>query len=297
MDLIVHSPQSKLTQKHSITFDAIGTQWSIDSNVQLSVHVRRAIERCIDQFDYAYSRFRSDSLVAKLNALPTTIVFPDSADVLMQFYHELYDVTNGKVTPLIGAQLVDAGYDEQYSFTPSIVRSLPTWDEAMLWRGSIVQTYQPIVLDVGAAGKGLLVDQIATILDESDYDSYVIDASGDIRHSGRGVERIGLENPDDPSRVLGIAEVENRSLCASASNRRVWGERMHHIFDPTTKQPTNAVRATWVVADDTMTADGIATALFFVDAEKLSQWDFMYVRLLADGTVERSENFIGELYL
>lgn len=297
MDLTVLSPQSKPTQTHSITFDAIGTQWSIDSNAQLSLDVRRAIKHCIDQFDHAYSRFRSDSLVAKLNASPTTMTFPDSATTLMRFYHELYNVTDGKVTPLIGAQLVDAGYDQGYSFISSTVRPLPTWREAMQWHGSTVQTYLPIVLDVGAAGKGLLVDQIATILDESDCESYVIDASGDIRHSGKGMERIGLENPDDPSRVLGVAEVANKSLCASASNRRVWGDGMHHIFDPTTKQPTNAVRATWVVANDTMTADGIATALFFVDANRLAQWDFMYVRLLANGIIERSENFMGELYL
>ena len=297
MDLTVLSPQSKPTQTHSITFAAIGTQWSIDSNAQLTLDVRQAIKHCIDQFDHAYSRFRSDSLVAKLNAPPTTMAFPDSAAALMRFYHKLYDATEGKVTPLIGAQLVDAGYDEHYSFTPSTVRSLPSWHEAMQWYGSSVQTYQPIVLDVGAAGKGLLVDQIATILDESDYISYVIDASGDIRHSGRGMERIGLENPDDPSRILGVAEIANKSLCASASNRRAWGDGMHHIFDPTTRQPTNAVRATWVVADDTMTSDGIATALFFVDADRLSQWDFMYIRLLADGTVEHSENFTGELYL
>lgn len=259
--------------------------------------MRQEVEHCVNQFDYAYSRFRSDSLVARLNVSSASVTFPDSAVPLMRFYRQLYDATDGQVTPLIGAQLVDAGYDSNYSFIQSNIRSLPAWDDAMLWRGSSVQTREPIVLDVGAAGKGMLVDQIAAIFDRSNFESYIIDASGDIRHNGGATERIGLEDPNDPSRVLGVADISNVSLCASASNRRTWGDAMHHIFNPISKRPASKVRATWVVADDTMIADGIATALFFVGADRLSQWKFSYVRLFDDGIIERSNNFIGELYV
>ncbi|OGL22290.1 hypothetical protein A2707_03095 [Candidatus Saccharibacteria bacterium RIFCSPHIGHO2_01_FULL_45_15] len=296
MDLIVLLQLSSVKPKHNIRFEAIGTHWSIETDDPLDGGVRQDIKTCIKQFDYTYSRFRHDSLVARLDVEPTTVQFPQSADALMILYRQLYDATDGRVTPLIGRQLVDAGYDTDYSFVASAIHTLPEWDAAMRWHGSSVQTHQPIVLDVGAAGKGLLVDEIAAILDKSEYGAYVIDASGDIRHKGTTCERIGLENPDDSSRVLGMAQLQNKSLCASAGNRRTWGKGMHHIFDPSTKQPVDTVRATWVVADDTMSADGLATALFFVDASKLSEWQFEYVRLLNSGTIERSENFIGELY-
>ena len=69
------------------------------------------------------------------------------------------------------------------------------------------------------------------------------------------------------------------------------------MIDPRTAQPVRDVLATWVIAPTTMVADGLATALFFVPATKLSQWEFTYVRLLADGTVERSPDFVGELYI
>lgn len=297
MDLTVPSQQSKPTLKHSIHFEAIGTHWSIDTDDMLDDTIQQCIKQCIEQFDHTYSRFRDDSLVARLSQKPATVAFPKSAGILMDFYKQLYDATDGRMTPLIGGQLVDAGYDSAYSFASSEIRTLPEWDAAMQWRDSSVRTSQPLILDVGAAGKGLLVDEIAAILEGANYAAYVIDASGDIRHKGSVGEVIGLENPDDSSRILGAAQLQNKSLCASADNRRSWGDNMHHIFDPHTKQPVDTVRATWVIADDTMSADGLATALFFVDASRLSNWQFDYVRLLSDGVIERSENFIGELYL
>ena len=69
------------------------------------------------------------------------------------------------------------------------------------------------------------------------------------------------------------------------------------MIDSRTGKPVREVVATWVVAETTMVADGLATALFFVPADKLAAWDFEYVRLYADGTIERSADFVGELYV
>ena len=55
--------------------------------------------------------------------------------------------------------------------------------------------------------------------------------------------------------------------------------------------------ATWVVADDAATADGLATALFFVPAERLTPaFRFSWVRMFADGRAEVSADFDGELF-
>ena len=61
--------------------------------------------------------------------------------------------------------------------------------------------------------------------------------------------------------------------------------------------PTKDIIATWVIADEAMIADGLATALFFVDAKKLNkQYDFEYVRMYANGSVEYSKYFAEKLY-
>lgn len=282
-------------QKHS--FDAIGTAWSIETLVKLSSRCKDEIATRIGLFDKTYSRFRRDSLVSQLRT-PGEYEFPQDAVSLMKLYRELYGVTSGAVTPLVGEILEYAGYDSKYSLqSKSQHKPAPMWDDVMSWQGSRVTTTMPVVLDVGAAGKGYLVDQVAEILTSHNIDEYVIDASGDVRHHGLAVEHIGLENPFNEAEVIGVTPLRNASLCASASNRRAWGESWHHIVDPRTAQPVRDVVASWVIADSTMVADGLATALFFVPPTRLEDWDFQAVRLFNDGRVEYTSNFVGELFI
>ncbi len=290
-------PSPKLNPKlsHKWTFDAIGTTWSLETAAPLG-DSKRAIVSKIDSFDKTYSRFRDDSLVTAIASRAGVYEFPDDAQVLMGYYEDLYAATDGAVSPLVGRTLEQAGYDKTYSLQASDTVSVaPAWTDAMRWTGQELITQLPVSLDFGAAGKGYLIDIVAEILNKNGHDTYVIDASGDIYVQG-AEQVIGLENPYDAEQVIGSTVVTQGSLCASASNRRAWGE-WHHVIDPRTAKPVVDIVATWTVASTAMVADGLATALFFVGPEKLSQWEFEYVRLLRDGTVERSANFVGELYI
>ena len=65
------------------------------------------------------------------------------------------------MTPLIGATLEDLGYDKEYSLTPkTIIRKTPEFGSVLKRSGETITTIQPLSLDVGAAGKGLLVDYL-----------------------------------------------------------------------------------------------------------------------------------------
>lgn len=268
----------------------------IETASELPTELKKEIGKWLDEFDRTYSRFRDDSLVNSLANATGEYTFPDSATEIIDFYQKLYDITGSKVTPLIGRTLESAGYDKTYSLKPSSLQQTPAWNEAMKWQGSQVVTTTPLVLDIGAAGKGYAVDGVTSLLDRFNISEYVVDASGDIRHRGSDMQRIGLENPLDMSKVIGVMELRNASLCASASNRRAWGD-WHHIVDPTNNLPVRDIIATWVVSEMAMVADGLATALFFVGPEKLSQWQFQYVRMYANGRVEYSSDLKGELFV
>jgi len=283
--------------KHSYTFEALGTQWAIETKEEMSGLVVAAIVNRIEIFDTVYSRFREDSLVSHIAMKPGRYVFPDDAQKLFDFYRSLYELTNGKVTPLIGDMISRAGYDAKYSLLAQPQTLAPRWDEVLGWSGTALTAKQPVTLDVGAAGKGYMVDIVAGILDDNFIVEYVVDASGDLRHKGTSENMVGLEHPLEPGKVIGAVEVKNKSLCASASNRRAWGEGMHHIFDPDEMAPTRDIIATWVIADEAMVADGLATALFFVEAKALKrEYDFEYVRMHSDSSVEYSQYFKGKLY-
>ena len=145
--------------------------------------------------------------------------------------------------------------------------------------------------------RGYLVDLISAILQQTGMARFVVDAGGDLRHRGEHGIRVGLEHPLDPQLVIGAANLQNRALCASAVNRRAWGNGLHHVLDARTGAPATKVVATWVVAGDAALADGLATALFFTGAHRLAETHrFAYARMLADGRAERSPDFDGELF-
>ena len=283
--------------KHNYPFEAFGTNWVIETNDELDSSLKQTIQNRIEAFDAVYSRFRADSLVTEISQKAGEYLFPSDAMKLFEFYRSLYELTDGKVTPLIGDMISRAGYDANYSLQAQAQQSVKTWNEVLSWDGLSLTTTEPVLLDFGAAGKGYMVDIIAAILDEHSISDYVIDASGDLRHKGTSDNVVGLEHPLESGKVIGVVAVMNRSLCASASNRRAWGEGMHHIFDPGEMAPTQNIIATWVIANEAMIADGLATALFFVGAERLSDdYDFEYVRMCADGSVQYSPYFEGKLF-
>ena len=283
--------------KHKLSFESIGTQWSIETNDELTVRTQVSIERLIASFDKVYSRFRDDSLVHEISVKGEEIYsFPESAKTIFAFYEKLYGATSGKVTPLIGGSLESLGYDSSYSLRSSGSNAAPRWEDTLSISGTDLSVTQKVTLDIGAAGKGYLVDEVAKLIKKSRISSFTIDASGDI-YTYSSPQRIGLENPFDSTKVIGVATIDNKALCASASNRRQWGDGLHHILDPETGEPVNDVLATWVVADTTMQADGIATALFFTSPDDLkSVCDFSYAVLRKDGSIDYSKDSIWEIF-
>ncbi|MCS5717874.1 FAD:protein FMN transferase [Herbiconiux sp. CPCC 205763] len=298
-----------MTDPAFFDFEAIGTHWQIETASPLDAHVRQAVLERVERFDATYSRFRTDSLVTAIAERPGRYAFPDDAVELFALYDRLAVATAGAVDPLVGRDLELLGYDRDYSLRPAVddpratasgatdARGRPSWNTDIVREGRVVTTERPVVIDVGAAGKGLLVDLVAGVLREQGIDRYVVDASGDLVHAGPQPIRVGLEHPLVAGQAIGVAELQNASLCASASNRRSWGEGLHHILDGRTGNPARDVIATWVVAADTALADGLATALFFTGAHRLAEtFHFSYVRLYADGRAERSRDFRGELF-
>jgi len=163
--------------------------------------------------------------------------------------------------------------------------------------GTTLVSQRPLVLDVGAAGKGYLVDLLSALLQDAGHTEFVVDGSGDLRHAGPVDLQVGLEHPFEPRQVIGTVPLRDRALCASAVNRRAWGDGLHHILDARNGHPTREVVATWVITDDALTADGLATALFFTDMETLTRtFSFSGVRMFRDGSAEISRTFPGEVF-
>lgn len=173
----------------------------------------------------------------------------------------------------------------------------PRWEDILQVKANTIQLSQPVMLDFGAAGKGYLVDIITKIIQKYDVAGFCVDAGGDMRYGATQQTplRVGLEHPDNPTQVIGVAELHNQSLCGSAGNRRKWAQ-YHHIIDPHLLASPTQMKAVWVVAPTTMHADGLATALFFVPPERLRHFAMEYVIVYADNSAQVSRHFPGQLF-
>ena len=251
-------------------FEAIGTGWEIETGAPLTDDVRAAVT--------------AGSLSA-----------PDAGPML-DAYRELDAATAGAVNPLVADSLEALGYDAAYSLRAGEPRPAPaSWTSLLTWSADTVEAHGPALLDVGALGKGRLVDRVMAVLADVPGD-VVVDAGGDIRVRGAGV-RVALEHPFDARKAIGVVEITDGTLCASAINRRAWGEGLHHVLDARTGQPVRTWAATWALAPEAMTADAVATALFFDGGPELAaRWGVEWVRMTTDGRVQRSPGCQAELF-
>lgn len=278
-------------------FEAIGTPWEIETDAPVPPGTRAAVEALIADFDRTWSRFRDDSVVSSLERRAGSVALPADAPAMFEAFLGLSEATGGAVNPLVGAALAHRGYDAELSLLDrgAIVTS-SDWHALVDWSGEALSLAEPASIDVGALGKGRLVDLVVAVLSESITGHIVVDASGDIAVRGT-TARIGLEHPFDLRRAIGVWGVTDAALCASAINRRAWGDGLHHVLDARTGEPVDTIAATWTVASDAMIADAGATALFFDGGP---QWahrsGVQWVRMFTDGRVQWSPDCGAELF-
>lgn len=281
------------------SFQGIGTAWEITTAQPLPPSLRARLLDRVEKFDADWSRFRPDSRVAELARTPGRYAFPEEAAPLGELYRLLYRVTGGAMTPLIGGSLERLGYDAAYSLRPAGPPvPAPAWESVLTWSGTVLTASAPVLLDIGAAGKGLLVDLLSAELLDAGVGAFVIDAGGDLLARGAGPVSVALEHPYNPAQAIGRIDLDGRALCASAANRRAWGDGLHHVLDGTTGQPVRTAVATWTLAGTAMLADALATSLFFVPGAALQEtFDFSWLTVFSDGSAAYSAEFEGTLFL
>ena len=283
-------------------FEGIGTKWQIDIYQKLTakeeVALLALVKNRIEIFDKNYSRFRADSLVTKMSKETGLFSLPSDAEPMLALYYDLYKITDGFFTPLVGDMLSDAGYDEKYSLKQKKeLEEAPKWEEVFEYKYPNLEIKKPAILDFGAGGKGYLVDLVAKVLEENNIFEYCIDAGGDIFHKNKIPIRVGLENPENTEQVVGVYTLQNKSICGSAGHRRAWNN-FTHIMNPKTLVSPTEIIAVWVIAETGLLADALATCLFFVPASVLTdKYDFEYVLVKKDHSIEKSINFKGEMFV
>lgn len=126
----------------------------------------------------------------------------------------------------------------------------------------------PATLDLSGIAKGFAVDRLASLLDDSGCQAYLIEFGGEIKARanapGGGPWRVGVESPSGPDYVRTVLLGTN-ALATSGDYRQYResdGVRVSHVIDPRTGYPVrHRLASVTVVADTAMMADAYATAM------------------------------------
>lgn len=101
----------------------------------------------------------------------------------------------------------------------------------------------------------------------------MINGGGDVLVSGQlnGRDwRIGLRDPRQPDRLLGVVALNNGFVASSGDYERFimhQGKRLHHILDPKTGYPTQGLRGVTLISDKLDRLNGLGAALMVSGAE------------------------------
>jgi thiamine biosynthesis lipoprotein len=283
-------------------YTSMGTSWEVtiwdDIDPTVFTNLQKNILEQSEIFDQTFSRFKKTSLIWKLTEVRGITEVPADLVRMLRLYETLNRLSGGALNPLIGNTLSDLGYDADYSLKPKdTIRPVPNFASALqIIDDTHINLQESALIDLGALGKGFFVDKIALYLKRQGIRRFLANGSGDVYYSGNGIPlRAGLEHPKDPTKVVGVIELMEGALCASAGSRRAWAT-YNHTINPTTLTSPDQIIATWVTAKTAALADGLCTCLFMTQPEAYASLDFEYCLLSPAYTIKRSTGFTAELF-
>ena len=249
-----------------------------------------AVSEVLDDVDMAYSRFRDDSELSRLNASPgrPVRVSPLLATAI-DAAQRAARLTDGAVDPTIGHAIRVAGYDDDFSRVadqgrPVNLRAwrVPGWQAIRFDRRSrTVLVPVGMELDLGSTGKALAADLAArAALAAAGAGGVLVGLGGDIATAGTppsGGWRIHIA---EDSRVAPDADgevicVPAGGVATSSTTVRRWTRGtavLHHIIDPQTSLPATGPFRTVTVVAATCVDANIASTAAIVRGEAAIDW-------------------------
>lgn len=268
----------------------MGTQYNITylatdespSSEQISAGVSERLEQVNQQM----STYRPDSELSQFNQSRSLTSFPVSAPVrtVVKEAIRLNHLTQGALDVTVGplVNLWGFGPDAQPETIPSDEQLSALKDSVGIEWLAVTETglqkkKPQLYVDLSTIAKGWGVDVLANYLSEQGIENYLVEVGGEIRtrgHNSAGqVWRIAIEKPTVEQRVIQtVIQAKDMAMATSGDYRNyheVDGIRYSHIIDPTTGKPIHhKVVSVTVLDKSSMTADGLATGLMVLGAQK-----------------------------
>lgn len=262
---------------------------------KLLADLRAAVDRRLDEINGHMSHYQPDSELSRFNASTSLAPVKVSAELarVTRKALELNRQSEGAFDPTLG-WLIDL-----WGFGPSGQKGLvPTDEQVAVCRGKcgaghlkvtadgdLQKDIPDLRLNLGGIAKGYGADEVALLLRARGYTNIIVSICGEIVAFGVNAEgqpwQVGVEKPaHNASRgaeLVAVAPISGRAFSTSGDAHNYFtdtnGVVYAHILDPSTGRPVHHnLASVTVIGPDGTTADGTATALFVMGAERGLRW-------------------------
>ncbi len=284
----------------SVSWRALGTLVQlVVTDPRCLPEARRLLSAELDAVDAACSRFRPDSEICSLRTILDRTapgrpvqVSPLLAEAIAVALRAAR-LTDGDVDPTVGGAMSAVGYDCDFDRVPRTgpplpvpastvpastvpaaavtARTVPGW-RAVHLEGRQLAMPPGVQLDLGATAKAWAADHAAARIRAELGCGVLVSLGGDIAVAGpapAGGWRVRVQDvtgsPDDPPvGPYALIAIRDGGLATSSTSARRWrrgGDVLHHILDPRTGWPAEAVwRTVSVTAGTCVDANTASTA-------------------------------------
>ena len=252
--------------------------------------LRQKIEQRLLDLNRVFSTYIKDSEISRFNALKRAgEEFEVSEDFIqvMRVARDIHRLSEGAwdatVNPLV--DLWSFGPTRRKPRMPpvdAIKALLPAigFDRIRIEEPRfLVKDLASVTLDLNAIAKGYAVDQVSQLVAAGGYKNYLVEIGGEIYAAGFRPDgqhwRVGINRPQKDAafnEVYKVVSIFNQAFATSGDYRNFFeidGVRYSHVIDPRSGYPvSHGVVSVSIIADNCTMADGLATAIMVMGAEK-----------------------------
>jgi FAD:protein FMN transferase len=200
------------------------------------------------------------------------IPVPPDLQRLIADSKKYYQISGGLFNPALGKLIGAWGFhgheDADMPLINQIKQDIPGMDDLQIKDNLAYSTNPFLQLDFGGIAKGLAIQEISQLLENTGIQNYIINAGGDIYAAGRNVSRNWRVAIQDPFKedVIGTIELAPaQSIFTSGNYRRFHNlpdhKKTNHIINPKTGEPSQYISSATVITSDPVLADAAATTL------------------------------------
>jgi thiamine biosynthesis lipoprotein len=255
-----------------------------------ALSLQKKIDDALIQVNQEMSTYIPDSELSRFNKNTSTepvVVSQGLARVIKESIR-LGKISNGKLDVTVGPLVNLWGFGPEHR--PDTVPS----DEVLaatqqriglqylsLEGNQLTKSLPELYVDLSTTAKGYGVDVIAELLEINGLQNYLVEIGGEMRlkgfkHTGE-LWHVAIEKPVSNERsVQQIIVPKDNAIATSGDYRNYFeadGMRFSHIIDPSTGKPINhKLVSVTVIAESSMTADGLSTAMMVMGEDKAYQF-------------------------